>query len=109
MQQRKRWRHCAAQVWGALVKRGLQAESADGRFLRRLYALGESDARARVYFLVFSGYRALPGAARERVAAAIRGRALWGRWCGCGHGGGAPVDAVDRACQLHDTELARGG
>lgn len=30
------------------------------------------------------------------------GLPVYGNWCGPGHGGGTPVDAVDAACQTHD-------
>jgi len=30
------------------------------------------------------------------------GLPVYGNWCGPGHGGGVPVDDVDRACMIHD-------
>lgn len=30
-----------------------------------------------------------------------------GRWCGPGVGSGAPIDALDSACRLHDEEVGQ--
>lgn len=46
-----------------------------------------------------------PGA----VGAERLGLPIYGNWCGPGHGGGTPVDDLDRACMQHDECYGRKG
>lgn len=49
--------------------------------------------------------------ASNNVAAVqdLEGLKVYGKWCGPGHGGGTPVDAVDEACMRHDSCYNRRG
>lgn len=45
----------------------------------------------------------------SRDAVGLEGLKIYGRWCGPGHGGGHPIDAVDAACKKHDECYGRNG
>jgi hypothetical protein len=39
----------------------------------------------------------------------MEGLPIYGNWCGPGHGGGFPIDDLDRACMKHDYCYGREG
>jgi len=45
----------------------------------------------------------------DRDGVGLEGLKIYGRWCGPGHGGGHPIDAVDAACKKHDECYDRNG
>jgi len=50
--------------------------------------------------VLVAGIAPAPAAVRPIDVAA--GLAVYGNWCGPGHGGGTPIDAVDAVCMRHD-------
>lgn len=67
----------------------------------RLPVMGDAGGRTSTLpvRLAVRGLAPLAEAPRQFAA----GVAVYGNWCGPGHGGpGAPIDPVDRVCQLHD-------
>lgn len=49
------------------------------------------------------------GMSSARIVPASGGIPIYGNWCGPGHGGGPPIDAVDAVCRAHDRCYGRKG
>jgi hypothetical protein len=56
-----------------------------------------------------NGTTPMPPAVPGAVGAERLSLPVYGNWCGPGHGGGTPVDDLDRACMRHDECYGRKG
>ena len=63
--------------------------------------------------VIRSGVRASPrqepGFPSAGIVPTSGGIPIYGNWCGPGHGGGPPIDAVDAVCRAHDLCYDREG